>query len=127
MSKLTVNEVKSGVEPVKTVSQETITDSLGRTLTLRKITPLLQSRITLGIGVQAAMNEAYMTAFVYPSAMVASIDSDEYRVPTSVIAVEAMLTILGDEGINALMEYFKKKHDEQVGDRSETEELAIKN
>lgn len=127
MTKLTVNEVKSGVQPMQAASQEVITDSLGRALTLRKITPLLQSRITLGIGVQAAMNEAYMTAFVYPSAMVASIDSDEYRVPTSVIAVEAMLTILGDEGINALMEYFKKKHDEQVSDSSDAEGLAIKN
>jgi hypothetical protein len=127
MAKLTVHD-SNEKEPPKQVKAEkkTITDSRGRVMTLRKISPLWQSRIYRGLGAESS-NESYMSMFVLPMAMIASIDDEEYQVPTNVSQVEAMLTILGDEGIAAIVEHFNAVAEEGKKQANDGEVAAIKN
>jgi hypothetical protein len=117
MTKVTLRE--SAVAEVKPAApvKDTVTDSKGRVITLRKLDPIAQSRLVRALGNE---NESYMTSFVYPAAMVESIDEDSYGLPTSVPQIEAMLKILGEHGIKAIGEHFKEKFEkENIGDDGE--------
>lgn len=131
MTKVTVHDTSNveAVAPAAAEKVDYVIDAKGRKIKLRKITPLWQSRIVRGVGPECAMNDAYMTSFVYPAAMVESIDGDEYQFPVTIAQVEGMLTILADDGVSAIVQYFMAKAEEAKGDTDNTsrEEAAIKN
>lgn len=103
--KVTVHEqpVSAGAEPV-TANQ--VTDSRGRIILYRELDPLQESRLILAIGAQAAMNPVYVNVYAIPAARVADIDGDEYTIPQTQAQVDAMISILGREGMDALAERF---------------------
>lgn len=100
--------------------KEKITDSLGRVLTLRKLTFLMQSRILYGLSEEEARKSTWLQTCVFPAASVEAIDDDFYGIPQNKVQVESMLQILGDEGIEALMMHLSSK----ISDESNTEEAA---
>ena len=124
MTKVTLRE--SAVAEVKPAApvKDTVTDSKGRVIKLRELDPLQQSRLTLAVGSEAAMNQAYMGAFVYPVAMVEYIDEDFYGFPASIAQIESMLKVLGSEGTAAVIKYLSEKAEAAS---AEAEKQAAKN
>lgn len=129
MPKVTIRETAVATATEKktqpAVEKEKITDSLGRVLTIRELDPIQQSRLVLGIGGEAAMNSAYMAAFVFPAAMVEFVDDEPFGVPTRINEVETMLRILGDAGLDAIGQYLEAKA-KKIADKK-AEEIAAKN
>lgn len=129
MPKVTLRETAVATSTDKktqsVVEKEKITDSLGRVLTIRNLDPIQQSRLTLGVGSEAAMNQAYMAAFVFTAAMVEAVDDEFYGLPTNITQIEAMLKILGTEGMEAIGQYLQAKA-KKIADEK-TEEIAAKN
>jgi len=124
MPKVTIRETAVATATEKktqtSVEKEKITDSLGRVLTIRELDPIQQSRLTLGVGSEAAMNQAYMAAFVFPAAMVEAVDDDFYGLPVNITQIESMLKILGTVGMEAIGQYLEAKAnkiaDKKAGD-----------
>jgi len=130
-AKVTVHE--NAEAPVPAIPEkETVTDSKGRVIVLRDLDPIQQSRLTLGVGAEAAANGPYMAAFVFPAAMVEQIDEDKYAPPTNRMQVEAMLQILGNHGLGAIVSHFEAKMKAAAAAAAaaaedEAEKAAIKN
>jgi hypothetical protein len=129
MPKVTIREpavaTLTDKKPQPVVEKEKITDSLGRVLTIRNLDPIQQSRLTLGVGSEAAMNQAYMAAFVFTAAMVEAVDDEFYGLPTNITQIEAMLKILGAEGMEAIGQYLEAKAKKIADEKAE--EIAAKN
>jgi len=113
MPKVTLRETAVATSTDKktqpVVEKEKITDSLGRVLTLRKLTFLMQSRIIYGLSEEEARKSTWLQTCVFPAASVEAIDDDLYGIPQNKVQAEAMLQILGDEGVEALMQHFADK------------------
>jgi hypothetical protein len=77
-----------------------IIDNLGRIITLKKPGVLAQFRI-VEIMESSAKNEVYM-AMVMPIIFVAAIDGDPVLMPNSKREVEALISRLDDEGVDAV-------------------------
>lgn len=104
---------------------DTITDARGRVIKLRELDPLQESRLVLAAGAEAAANAVYMYTFVYPSAKVESIDGDEYGCPTNQRQIDGMISILGRDGMSALVDHFNKIAETAIA--ALDEKAAIKN
>lgn len=90
-------------EPVEQGKQDdVVVDSLGRRIKLRELTPVQEARLFLAVGPENSENNRFMTMYAFPAAMVASIDDEEYSVPSNVQQIEARLAIIGHEGLSAL-------------------------
>ncbi|MDI9222145.1 hypothetical protein QMZ30_14665 [Pantoea sp. EA-12] len=83
-----------------------VTDARGRVIRYRELDPLQESRLILAIGAQAAMNPVYVNVYAIPAARVSDIDGDEYAIPQTQAQVDAMISILGREGMDALATRF---------------------
>lgn len=108
MAKVTLRNSEAqavGVDPAKKASS--VVDSLGRTLKFREIDPLQESRLILAVGSTAAMNVAYLNAYVMPAAMVEYIDEDYHGCPQSQAQVDGMLKMLGREGMAAIVQHLQ--------------------
>lgn len=121
MAKLTVNEVKSGAAPVDAVEKlKQVKDSRGRVIKIRELNALQEARIVCAAGAEFALNLMYMNMYVMPAAAVESIDGDEYSVPLNPTQIDAMLTVLGKDGLLAVNKYLQaeaeadKKTDSQL-------------
>lgn len=99
-----------------------VVDSLGRTLKIKPLDILSESRLTRTMGADAAMNAAYMLGFVFPAVSVCEIDGEPVIQPATLREVEAAIQRLGREGLAAVMVHFQG----QVEDKKETE-AAVKN
>ncbi len=88
---------------VPEVSKNQTTDSKGRVIKIRELGPLEESRLLLVVGPQASVNVAYLNAYVMPAARVESIDGDVYPLPQTQPQIDAVLKILGKDGMNALV------------------------
>lgn len=112
MTKVTVNK---DVAPPAVVDQkprfETIQDSKGRTIQLRKLGPLEQGRIVMAVGGETAGNQTYMSGFALPAAMVVYIDDTGFGLPQSQKQIDAVLSELGEEGMEAINAHFLKKYE----------------
>jgi hypothetical protein len=116
---------KTPTEQLTAAAQSTvdITDATGRTITLRKASPLSQYKLVEAIG-DAAQNSVYM-GMVFPLLYVAAIDGQPLNPLTSKLQVESLIQRLDEEGIAAVMEgvtkHFGKKTD------PDAEKEALKN
>ncbi|MBM2884101.1 hypothetical protein JFK97_06825 [Chromobacterium phragmitis] len=107
-----------------------LTDSLGRVIKLRKLSPVQESRIFRAVG-NDATNQVYMSGYVLPAAMVAYLDGEPIGLPESVAEIEMVLEDLGSEGLAAINSHFleefnKAKTSMRDAERS-AEEVAAKN
>ena len=89
---------------------ETVTDSLGRQLTVRRVDPVQFYRLTkiLGEVPQTALNIA-MTAV-----SVVGIDGEHVGFPSSNIQIENLIQRLGYEGLGAATKALAPKEDEAL-------------
>ncbi|MDY7559963.1 hypothetical protein QN366_04825 [Pseudomonas sp. CCC3.2] len=111
MSRITVKENVEQSEAPKKPKFETVTDSLGRTIQLRQLDPMQQARLVMGVGGDVSQNSTYMNGFAMPAAMVAHIDDDFFGFPSSIKQIEAMLGMLGAEGMEAISSHLLAKYE----------------
>ncbi|MHC8295322.1 hypothetical protein [Pseudomonas sp. LB3P58] len=112
MSKVTVHEgVAAPVHVDQKPRFETIQDSKGRTIQLRKLGPLEQGRVVMAAGAEAAGNQTFMSGFALPAAMVVYIDDTGFGLPQTMTQIESVLKELGEEGMEAINAHFLKKYE----------------
>ena len=95
-------------------------DAAGRLITLRELDPVQESRLTVAVGPEMAMNVMYMNMYAFPVAAVAEIDGDEYPVPQNPKQIEGMLAILGKSGLKAVTAWLREKAREEDDEVTET-------
>lgn len=89
-------------------SADVVVDKDGRVLKLRELSILEESRLVRALG-ESAMNPAYMAGYVLPAAMVGSINDDVVHVPRTEVEVEALISRIGRNSINAVLEHLQAK------------------
>jgi hypothetical protein len=107
---------------VQRIDGALISDAQGRTLALREVDFLDESRLVRVLGSDTSLNAIYMNGYVMPAVMVARIDGDECLLPQTALEVEAAIKRLGREGTTAVLEFIQ----EQAGLRRD-EVAALKN
>lgn len=129
MAKLTVNEVKSGAVPVVAVEKlKQVTDSRGRVIKIRELNALQEARVVCAAGAEHAINFMYMNMYVMPAAAVESIDGDEYSVPMNPAQIDAILTVLGKDGLLAVNSYLQAEAEAgKNADSQSAQDAAAKN
>ncbi|EKN3834225.1 hypothetical protein [Yersinia enterocolitica] len=129
MAKLTVNEVKSGAVPVEPAEKsKQVTDLRGRVIKIRELNALQEARVVCAAGAEHAINFMYMNMYVMPAAAVESIDGDEYSVPMNPAQIDAMLTVLGKDGLLAVNSYLQAEAEEgKKADSQLAQDAAAKN
>lgn len=113
MAQVKVHDHKDEEVTAAAVKDNQVKDSKGRLITLRELDPLQESRLTVAVGAEMAMNVMYMNLYAFPVAAVADIDGDDYAVPQNAKQVETMLSILGKEGLKAVTKYLRIKSEEE--------------
>ena len=85
----------------------------------------------MAVGGEVAENSTYMNGFALPAAMVEKIDDDFFGFPNSIKQIDAMLKILGSEGMAAINSHmlakFNKIKEEVEKEIESAEKLAAKN
>lgn len=102
MTKVTINQAPSAQVVAKAIAANTVTDSAGRTITLKKPGVLAQYRLIEALG-DTAKNEVYM-AMAMPLIYVSEIDGDSVILPSTKIQVEALIQRLDEHGIQAVIQ-----------------------
>lgn len=123
MAQVKVHENTQSEAAVKEVKSNQVKDAKGRLLTMRELDPVQESRLTVAVGPEMAMNVMYMNLYAFPVAAVAEIDGDDYPVPQNPKQVETMLAILGKHGLKAASGWLREKAKED----DEATEAAAKN
>jgi len=126
MAQVKVHEDKQPAAAEVAVKSNQVKDARGRTIKYRDLDPLQESRLILAMGAQAAMNAVYVNVYAIPAARVSEIDGDEYGCPQNQAQIDAMISILGRDGMDALAKHFFPA-DGQEPDNSEGVKAAIKN
>src|SRR5574340_1204561 len=115
MAKLTVNPTPSAEVVAKAVAETSVTDALGRVITLKKPRILAQYQLIEILG-DSAKNEVYWT-MTFPLIFVVAIDGDAVSMPMNKREVEALISRLDDEGVSAVVhgvqEHFGQSNPEQ--------------
>lgn len=125
MVKVTVHDnerLAAAVAPAP-LSSNQVKDAKGRLLTMRELDPVQESRLTVAVGPEMAMNVMYMNLYVFPVAAVAEIDGDEYPIPQNPRQVETLLAILGKHGLKAASGWLR----ERAREDEDITEAAAKN
>jgi hypothetical protein len=104
------------VDPNKVV----VTDSKGRTLTIKKLNALDRMKLFQSAGAELSENSAWI-AYALCAASVVAIDARPESFPHSQRAIENMVNILGDEGITAVSKAYKENF--TVGESGDLEEI----
>lgn len=116
-------ETPSAQLTTKALQEVVVTDSAGRTITLRKPAVLAQFRLIELVGPETAKNQVYM-GMVLPIVFVTAIDGDPVFFPKSKAQLEALIQRLDEHGIEALMQAMR----EHFGASDpEADKAAIKN
>lgn len=123
MAKVTVHENDQPAAAVAEVKSNQVKDAKGRLLTMRELDPVQESRLTVAVGPEMAMNVMYMNLYAFPVAAVAEIDGDDYPVPQNPKQVETMLAILGKHGLKTASSWLREKAKED----DDATEAAAKN
>lgn len=125
MVKVTVhdNERPAAAVAPAILSSNQVKDAKGRLLTMRELDPVQESRLTVAVGPEMAMNVMYMNLYAFPVAAVAEIDGDEYPVPQNPRQVETLLAILGKHGLKAASGWLR----ERAREDEDITEAAAKN
>ena len=123
MPKVTVHENDQPAAVAAEVKSNQVKDAKGRLITMRELDPVQESRLTVAVGPEMAMNVMYMNLYAFPVAAVAEIDGDDYPVPQNPKQVETMLAILGKHGLKAASSWLREKSKED----DDATEAAAKN
>ncbi len=106
------------------VKSNQVRDASGRVITLRELDPVQESRLTVAVGPEMAINVMYMNMYAFPAAAVADIDGEEYPLPQNPKQIEGMLAILGKNGLKAVSVFLRARSKD---DEDEATETAAKN
>lgn len=106
------------------VRSDQVWDASGRVITLRELDPVQESRLTVAVGPEMAINVMYMNMYAFPAAAVADIDGEEYPLPQNPKQIESMLAILGKNGLKAVSAFLRARSKD---DEDEATETAAKN
>lgn len=106
------------------VRADHVRDACGRIITLRELDPVQESRLTVAVGPEMAINVMYMNMYAFPAAAVADIDGEEYPLPQNPKQIESMLAILGKNGLKAVSAFLRARSKD---DEDEATETAAKN
>lgn len=107
-----------------------VIDSKGRTLKLAELDVLAESRLIRLIGGEAAMNQPYMRLYVMPAVSVVEIDAEPMPLPQTQREIDAAISRLGHEGINAVIEHWseqRKAAEAALAEKEAAEKAALKN
>lgn len=103
-----------------TVKSDQVRDASGRVITLRELDPVQESRLTVAVGPEMAINVMYMNMYAFPAAAVADIDGEEYPVPQNPKQIESMLAILGKSGLKAVSASLRAMSNDRDDEATET-------
>ncbi|MEN4541005.1 hypothetical protein ABEG79_21200 [Pantoea agglomerans] len=106
------------------VKPNQVRDASGRVITLRELDPVQESRLTVAVGPEMAINVMYMNMYAFPAAAVADIDGEEYPLPQNPKQIESMLAILGKSGLKAVSASLRARSKDE---EDEATEAAAKN
>ncbi|MGK3131154.1 hypothetical protein ACCW76_18340 [Pantoea sp. C8B4] len=120
MVQVRVHENKQPAAAESAVESNQVRDAAGRLITLRELDPVQESRLTVAVGAEMAMNVMYMNMYAFPVAAVAEIDDDEYPVPQNPKQIEGVLAILGKGGLKAVTSWLREKSKEEEDEATET-------
>lgn len=102
------------------VKSDQVRDASGRVITLRELDPVQESRLTVAVGPEMAINVMYMNMYAFPAAAVADIDGEEYPVPQNPKQIESMLAILGKSGLKAVSVFLRARSKDNEDEATET-------
>ena len=108
------------VVPESSVKPNQVRDASGRVITLRELDPVQESRLTVAVGPEMAINVMYMNMYAFPAAAVADIDGEEYPVPQNPKQIESMLAILGKNGLKAVSASLRDMSNDTDDEATET-------
>lgn len=115
MAKVQIDKTPSAQAVAKAAAEASVTDSRGRTIVLKKPGILAQYRLIEALG-DSAKNEVYM-GMVLPLIFVTSIDGDQVFMPNTKREVEALISLLDEDGVAAVVggvqEHFGKTDPER--------------
>ncbi|MET3815452.1 MULTISPECIES: hypothetical protein [unclassified Pantoea] len=120
MVQVRVHETSPPAVAESAVKLNQVRDAGGRIITLRELDPVQESRLTVAVGPEMAINVMYMNMYAFPVAAVADIDGDEYPVPQNPKQIESMLAILGKSGLKAVSAWLREKSKEEEDEATET-------
>lgn len=123
MVQVRVHETRPTVAE-STVKSDQVRDASGRVITLRELDPVQESRLTVAVGPEMAINVMYMNMYAFPAAAVADIDGEEYPLPQNPKQIEGMLAILGKSGLKAVSASLRAR---SIDEDDEATEIAAKN
>ncbi|KYN63186.1 hypothetical protein IU46_018810 [Pantoea agglomerans] len=102
------------------VKSNQVRDASGRVITLRELDPVQESRLTVAVGPEMAINVMYMNMYAFPAAAVADIDGEEYPLPQNPKQIESMLAILGNTGLKAVSASLRARSKDEEDEATET-------
>lgn len=102
------------------VKSNQVRDGSGRVITLRELDPVQESRLTVAVGPEMAINVMYMNMYAFPAAAVADIDGEEYPLPQNPKQIESMLAILGKSGLKAVSASLRARSKDEEDEATET-------
>jgi len=102
------------------VKPNQVRDASGRVITLRELDPVQESRLTVAVGPEMAINVMFMNMYAFPAAAVADIDGEEYPVPQNPKQIESMLAILGKSGLKAVSASLRAMSNDRDDEATET-------
>lgn len=102
------------------VRSNQVRDASGRVITLRELDPVQESRLTVAVGPEMAINVMYMNMYAFPAAAVADIDGEEYPLPQNPKQIESMLAILGKGGLKAVSASLRAMSNDRDDEATET-------
>ena len=103
---MTVTVHEAGADSPQAEDPQSVTDSTGRHIELRKPSILQQYNVLLAVGAEAAANQAYMSV-VTPLLYVRAIDGDPIAFPTTKRQLDALIQRLDEPGVAAVMQWFE--------------------
>ena len=119
MAKVTVRKDAHEVTPTQQIVKAAATsfvvvDAAGRTITYRKLTALDQYRLMRIVGADASKNEMFMgfSAIAYA---ISQIDDDRMSTPASQRELDAMVQLLGEDGLGAISQDIAKRAEDVQG------------
>lgn len=125
--KLTKTEVQTELTPsqelIKAANAEySVTDARGRVIVLRKPPFLAQYKQVEMVGGELAANRVYMS-MILPTLYVISIDGDAVTQPKTKLQLDALISRLDEDGMNAAFECWSENFAESKTPQEGEEEL----
>ena len=106
MAKVTIThagEAPSEQIVKKASERTTVEDARGRSIAIRKLSPLDRMRMSKAAGAENSTNQPYML-YALVACSVVSVDGNEQIVPTNERQLEAAISLLGEEGYEAALD-----------------------